>query len=130
MLKKKLLFHFVPLCLIEVIHHTIQDVIQQWKTPLSGLRTFKHDNPSECQICLADYDEFSTPAWARFGVFFGNNINLVSLDLTWCWFDADDLRVLMDGLKRSNSLRKLKSRVCRQLNDCLMELNHTKNHRT
>ena len=73
----------------------------------SGLRTFKYDNPSECQICLEDYDEFSTPAWARLGVFFGNNINLVSLDLTWCWFSAEDLRVLMDGLKRSNSLRKL-----------------------
>ncbi|EED95819.1 predicted protein [Thalassiosira pseudonana CCMP1335] len=76
-------------------------------TFFSGLLTIKHDNPSECQICLEDNDEFSTPAWARLGVFFGNNINLVSLDLMRCWFEAEDLRVLMEGLKRSISLRKL-----------------------
>jgi hypothetical protein len=41
------------------------------------------------------------------GLFLGNNTHEEALDMCSCESKVDDLRVLMDGLKRNNSLRKI-----------------------
>ena len=44
-------------------------------------------------------------AWARVGQFLGNNAHLEALNLGRCELEVEDLRVLMVGLRRTNSLR-------------------------
>jgi hypothetical protein len=70
------------------------------------LRRVKHNDTSgHDYLDLEGNNAFSTRAWARVGLFLGNNTHLEVLNLSGCVLKVEDLRVLMDGLRRNNSLR-------------------------
>jgi hypothetical protein len=73
----------------------------------SELRRVKHNDTSGHEYLHLEDIEMSTSAWARVGLFLGNNTHLEMLNMRSCELKVEDLRVLMDGLTRNNSLRKI-----------------------
>ncbi|EED90321.1 predicted protein [Thalassiosira pseudonana CCMP1335] len=78
----------------------------------SKLRRVKHNalpprSHRRDHLHLNGNNAFSTQALARVGLFLGNNTHLKVLYLSGCELKVEDLRVLMDGLRRNNSLSQI-----------------------